>query len=112
VSPRAGVMPKRRSTQSVGKLRSPRGRRSLATHDVTRLPHAPYGVGRTAMFRAGWSPVGGGNGGHVKMAECLIFTRLLEIISNRPGENAGTPRRSPFSHVHAHIHGDVIWPDR
>jgi hypothetical protein len=40
------------------------------------------------MFRAGRSPVGGGNGGHVEMAVPVIFTRLLEVITVRDDENA------------------------
>jgi hypothetical protein len=31
-------------------------------------PH-PQRLGRPTMSRAGWSPVGGGNGGHVEMAD-------------------------------------------
>ena len=36
-----------------------------------RVP-CPYGLGRPAMSGASRPPVGGGNGGHVEMAECLI----------------------------------------
>jgi hypothetical protein len=50
--------------------------------DITTPAHSPYGVGRPTMFRAGWSPVGGENGGHVEMAVSLISTRPLEVISN------------------------------
>jgi hypothetical protein len=51
--------------------------------DMTALALAAYGLGRPTMSRAGWSPVGGGNGGHVEMAVSLISTRVLEVISNR-----------------------------
>jgi hypothetical protein len=51
------------------------------TQDVACGPKPPHGLCRPTIFRAGRSPVGGGNGGHVEMAECLIFTGLLEIIS-------------------------------
>jgi hypothetical protein len=50
--------------------------------DITALALAPYGPGRPTMSRAGWSPVGGENGGHVEMAVSLISTRPLEVISN------------------------------
>jgi hypothetical protein len=50
--------------------------------DITALALAPYGLGRPTMSRAGWSPVGGENGGHVEMAVSLISTRPLEVISN------------------------------
>jgi hypothetical protein len=56
--------------------------------DITALALAPYGLGRPTMSRAGWSPVGGGNGGHVEMAVSLISTRLMKMISNRSGGNA------------------------
>jgi len=45
--------------------------------DITALAFALYGLGRPAMSRAGWSPVGGENGGHVEMAVFLISTWLL-----------------------------------
>ena len=47
-----------------------------------RASPCPLRPGRPAMSRAGWSPVGGENGGHVEMAVSLISTRPLEVISN------------------------------
>jgi hypothetical protein len=43
----------------------------------------------------------GENGGHVEMAVSLISTRSLEIISNRCGGNAGSPRWPPSPDFHA-----------
>src|SRR5215472_1524140 len=55
------------------------------------------------MSGASPSPVGagsrsgGGNGGHVKMALCLIYTILLRVICTRPAGNAGGPGKPQFS---------------
>jgi hypothetical protein len=50
------------------------------------------------------SPVGGGSAEHLEMAECLIFKRLLKIISNRRAENAKRPGKPPFSDFQGHFH--------
>jgi hypothetical protein len=50
------------------------------------------------------SPVGGGSAGHLEMAETLIFTRLLEIISTRSVGNAESPGRRPFTDLQGHFH--------
>src|SRR5262249_6472761 len=31
---------------------------------------------------------------------------------NRPGENARTPRKLPFSDLHGHLHGNAVQADR
>jgi hypothetical protein len=50
-------------------------------------------------------PVGGGNGGHVKMPVSVISTRLLEVISKPPAENDRSLRKRPFSDFQGHFHG-------
>jgi hypothetical protein len=64
-----------------------------------------YGLGLPTMSRAGWSPVGGENSGHLEMAVSVISTRLLEIISNRSGGNARSPGKRPFPHFQGHFRG-------
>ena len=49
------------------------------------------------------SPVRGGSAEHLEMAECLIFKRLLKIISNRRAENAKRPGKPPFSDFQGHF---------
>ena len=58
-----------------------------------RFPYAPTARAQPTMSRAGWSPVGGENGGHVEMAVSLISTRRLKMISNQSGGNARSPER-------------------
>jgi hypothetical protein len=67
------------------------------THDSAEVALRPYGLGWPTMSRAGRSPVGGGNDGHVETAVSLISTRLLKVISIRDAENAGTLGKRPFS---------------
>lgn len=64
------------------------------------------------MFRAGWSPVGGGNSGHVEMAVSLIFTRLLEVISSQAAGNGRSPGQPPLPVVQCHFHGYEGVPTR
>jgi hypothetical protein len=65
-------------------------------HDIVAVCRIPYGLGRPTMSRAGWSPVRGGNGGHVAMAETLISIRLLEVISTLCAGNAQSGGEPPF----------------
>jgi hypothetical protein len=39
------------------------------------------------------------------MAETLISTRLLEVISNRSAENGRSPGQPPFPDVQGHFRG-------
>jgi hypothetical protein len=72
------------------------------THDIA-AGALPYGPGRPAMSGAIWSPVRGGNGGHLEMAECLISASGLEVISNRPAGNAKGPGKPRFSDFQGHF---------
>ena len=49
------------------------------TRDIAAVDPCLYGLGRPTISGASRSPVGGGNGGHVEMAECLISKRGLEV---------------------------------
>jgi hypothetical protein len=57
------------------------------------------------MF-SGAVPPQGENAGHLKMAACLIYTRVLKVISKPPAENARTQGRRPFSDFQAHFRAD------
>src|SRR5690348_15466003 len=52
-------------------------------HCAPAVVSAPTALGSPTTFSEGRSPVGGGNGGHVEMAETLISKRPLKVISNR-----------------------------
>jgi hypothetical protein len=64
------------------------------------------------MFSGAGPPVGGENGGYVEIADCLIFTSPLKVISIRHAENAGTPGKPPFSDLHGYFRGNAGQPDR
>jgi hypothetical protein len=64
----------------------------------------PYGPGRPATFSRTDPPVGGGHAGHLEMAESLISTRLLEVISNRYAENGKKPGKLPLPNFQGHFH--------
>jgi hypothetical protein len=68
--------------------------------DIAAIALSPTGLGRPTMSRAGWSPVGGEDGGHVEMAISLISTIFLEIVSNWD-----------LLHFHPdrHFYGVVLW---
>jgi len=65
----------------------------------------PLRPGWPTTFSVGRSPVGGGSAGHVEMAESLISTRLLEIISNGSAGNGKSPEQPPLPDFQAHFHG-------
>ena len=67
------------------------------THDIAAVVPCLYGLGRPTISGASRSPAGGGNGGRVEMAECLISMKGLEFISNRPAGNSQTPRKQGSS---------------
>jgi len=71
--------------------------RNAPAHDIAAAAPSPYALGRPTMFRAGWSPVGGGNGGHVEMAVLVIFTRLLGVISIRDAEKCPNSKEIAIS---------------
>jgi hypothetical protein len=45
------------------------------------------------------------------MAETLISTGPLEVISNRHAGNAKRPEKPPFPDVQGYFHGDEGWQD-
>ena len=79
------------------------GRRCFARS--SRLDHSlrPLRPGPAGHVQRWPSPVGGGSAEHLEMAECLIFKRLLKIISNRRAENAKRPGKPPFSDFQGHF---------
>jgi hypothetical protein len=79
--------------------------------DTAAAALRPYGLGRPTMSRAGWSPVGGENGGHVEMAASLIFTRMLNMISNRSGGNARSTEKPPLPNFRGYF-ADMKASDR
>jgi hypothetical protein len=46
------------------------------------------------------------------MAACLIYKRVLKVISKPLAENARTQGKRPFSDLHGHFHGDARQPDQ
>lgn len=66
---------------------------------------APLRPGPAGYVQRRPSPVGGGSAEHLEMAECLIFKRLLKIISNLYAENAKKPGKPPLPDVQAYFHG-------
>src|SRR5215831_16140157 len=65
-------------------------------HDIAAVAPSPLRLG--PADQASRSLVGGENGGHVEMAECLISVRRVKIISNQKAENAREPRKPPCPH--------------
>jgi hypothetical protein len=78
------------------------------THDIAAgaLPLRP---GPAAVSGASRFSPKGGNGGHVEMAECLISTRALEVISNRPAEKFRNPGNPGFSDFQGHLHAHATY---
>jgi hypothetical protein len=64
--------------------------------DYRRGLPGPLRPGPADHVQGGLLPVRGGNGGHVEMAETLISTRLLEVISNRSAGNGRSPGQPRF----------------
>ena len=75
------------------------------TSDIAAVALCPYGLGQPTMFRGRLVPVGGGNGGHVEMAETLISTRLLEVISKRAAGNGKSPGEPSLPDLQSHFRG-------
>ena len=135
---KAGAPPvsrRSRRAKALGGGAGPKGRpfrrrviavcRTLACCDLTqnrrsmtspRVALCPYGLGQPTMFRAGWSPVGGRNGGHLEIAVSLISMSLLEVISNRSAGNGRSPGQPPIpdfqGHFRGHEGGSGRWTSR
>ena len=78
-----------------------RERAGPSRRDHGRRPPRPGPAGHVQRRP---SPVGGGSAKHLEMAECLIFKRLLKIISTRRVENAKRLGKPPFPDFQGHFH--------
>jgi hypothetical protein len=78
-------------------MRATAGGCGLTTNTPScRQSWRPLRLGPTGHIQRRPSPVGGGSAGYLEMAETLISTRLLEIISSRYAENAKRPGKRYF----------------